>query len=141
MLSKIHLHNFPIFSFFLQENSLRDLNDVNDIHQKLDTSSTTADLPPPVKLPRTQSSISQKKKKKTTLLLLNLYIHINNGSECTQRARAPTSNNNALVYFTIQQNKRYAISFRIIIHTFKKKLTLQCKMFPKNKTQKMFSLM
>jgi uncharacterized Zn-finger protein len=41
-----------------EENSLRDLNDVDDIHQKLDTSSTTADLPPPVKLPRTQSSIS-----------------------------------------------------------------------------------
>jgi len=41
-----------------EENSLRDLNDVDDIHQKLDTSSTTADLPPPVKLPRTQSSVS-----------------------------------------------------------------------------------
>ena len=29
------------------------------------------------------------------------FVHINNGSECTQRARAPTSINNALVYFTI----------------------------------------
>ena len=47
-----------LFFHFLQENSLRDLNDVDDIHQKLDTSSTTADLPPPVKLPRTQSSVS-----------------------------------------------------------------------------------
>ena len=54
----IHLHNFPYFFILLQENSLRDLNDVDDIHQKLDTSSTTADLPPPVKLPRTQSSVS-----------------------------------------------------------------------------------
>ena len=99
MLSKIHLHNFHIFSFFTGKFSTwlkwwrwytSKVGHLLNHRRFTATSEITEDS--------VVCFIEEEEKNNAFTLE---FVHINNGSECTQRARAPTSINNALVYFTI----------------------------------------